>query len=165
MYKFKLTENTKGGAVGMMLPWVHAALSSLKIQIFVFTRLICQMGKSIMVTINIIWHSVCLNLQRAGQHSFFWYPCGWSFISHSRIFIILFMRSADTLSGSDGDVIPFGVLSSAGGWSMPSCMWAIVMFQTVCRCFASAEILISFFACVTSVWCLSPLWWLFASRL
>lgn len=55
-------------------------------------------------------------------------------------------------------------LSSAGGWSVPLPMWAIVVFQTACRGRASAEILISFFfACF--FWCSSPVWWFFASRL
>lgn len=56
-------------------------------------------------------------------------------------------------------------LSSAGGWSVPLPMWAIVMFQTACRGLASAEIFISFFACFTFFWCLSPVWWFFASCL
>lgn len=56
-------------------------------------------------------------------------------------------------------------LSSAGGWSVPLPMWAIVMFQTACRGLASAEIFISFLACFTFFWCSSPVWWFFASRL
>lgn len=56
-------------------------------------------------------------------------------------------------------------VSSAGGWSVPLPMWAIVMFQTACRGLASAEIFISFFACFTFFWCLSPVWWFFGSWL
>lgn len=51
-------------------------------------------------------------------------------------------------------VNPFGVLSSSGGWSVPLRIWAIVIFQTACCGFASAEIFISFFACVSCFWSL-----------
>lgn len=52
------------------------------------------------------------------------------------------MRS-DTLSGLDGDMLnPFGFFFPC---ALPLHMWSIVMFQTACRGFASAELLISFF--------------------
>lgn len=47
-------------------------------------------------------------------------------------------------------------------WRSISGVWPIVMLQSACRGFASAEVFISFFACVTCFRCLSAYWWLFA---
>lgn len=47
-------------------------------------------------------------------------------------------------------------------WRSISGVWPIVMLQSARRGFASAEVFISFFACVTCFRCLSAYWWLFA---
>lgn len=59
----------------------------------------------------------------------------------------------------------FSISSSAGEWLAPLRMRTVVVLGAAWRGFASAEIFISFFACVTCFWCLSPGWWLFASWL
>ena len=80
-------------------------------------------------------------------------------------FIILFMRSADTLSGLDGDM-----------WIHLGSLPLLEIDQCHCACgplscfklpawLCFSRDLNFLFACVTCSWCLSPVWWLLVSLL